>query len=123
MIKVESGEKDIVVKFAYNPDYIAKIKTIKGYKWNSEEKSWCFPSNDGIIEKTGLPLKLTSLLRSVPRCTLLPLVVGTHNKEYARNGSARHFSKFFFRYATEKLRISLTLSLTLSERTESVPYR
>jgi integrase/recombinase XerD len=51
MIKVERGEKEIIIKFAYNPDYIAKIKTIKGYKWNSEEKYWSLPSNDGIIEK------------------------------------------------------------------------
>ena len=34
---------------------------------------------------------------------------GTHNKGYTVRGSARPSPKFFFRYAPEKLRISLTL--------------
>ncbi len=32
MIKIESGKDAVIVKFPYNPDYIAKIKSIKGYR-------------------------------------------------------------------------------------------
>ncbi len=49
-------------------------------------------------------------LRFVPRCALLLSVVGAYNKGYTVQSSARASPKFFFRYATEKLRISLTLS-------------
>jgi hypothetical protein len=44
-----------------------------------------------------------------PRCALLLSVVGAYNKGYTVQPSARASPKFFFRYATEKLRISLTL--------------
>jgi hypothetical protein len=44
-----------------------------------------------------------------PRCALLPSVVGAYNKGYTVRPSARASPKFFFRYATEKLRISQTL--------------
>ena len=43
------------------------------------------------------------------RCALLLSVVGAYNKEYTVQPSARASPKFFFRYATEKLRISQTL--------------
>jgi hypothetical protein len=39
MIKVEKDEKRIKVSFPYNPRYIAKLKTINGYKWHPEDKS------------------------------------------------------------------------------------
>jgi hypothetical protein len=45
----------------------------------------------------------------VPRCSLLLSVVGAYNKGYTVQPSARASPKFFFRFATEKLRISLTL--------------
>ena len=32
MIKIEKGDEGIIVKFPYDQNYIAKIKTIKGYK-------------------------------------------------------------------------------------------
>jgi hypothetical protein len=37
------------------------------------------------------------------------VLFGAHNKGYTVRGSARPSPKFFFRYAPEKLRISLTL--------------
>jgi len=37
---------------------------------------------------------LLTPLRSVPRCALLLSVVGSFNKDYEENGSARHFPKF-----------------------------
>ena len=52
MIRIEKENNGrIIVKFPYNPVYIAKIKTIKGYSWHPEEKYWSFQPNDGIVEK------------------------------------------------------------------------
>jgi len=52
MIRIENGNNGrIIVKFPYNPAYIKKIKTIKGYKWHPEERYWSFQPNDGIVEK------------------------------------------------------------------------
>jgi site-specific recombinase XerD len=51
MITVEKGDGRIVVKFPYNKDYIEKIKSINGYKWNVQEKYWYFPDNDGVVNK------------------------------------------------------------------------
>ena len=69
------------------------------------------------IENRGVLLKnerrFSNLLHFVPHPAALPFrfaTFGTYNKRYTRKASARHFSKFFFRYATEKLRISLTLN-------------
>jgi len=36
----------IVVKFPYNPDYIAKIKSVKGYRWHPKEKYWSIPYSE-----------------------------------------------------------------------------
>lgn len=41
----------ITVSLPYNPLYIAKIKTIEGYRWHPEERYWSLPSNVGIVEK------------------------------------------------------------------------
>jgi len=46
MIKIERGNKGIAVRFPYNPDYIAKIKTIKGHKWHPEERYWSIPCSE-----------------------------------------------------------------------------
>jgi len=46
MIKIERGNKGIAVRFPYNPDYVAKIKTIKGHKWCPEEKHWSIPCSE-----------------------------------------------------------------------------
>ena len=51
MIKVEKDGKRIKVSFPYNPHYIAKIKTIKDYKWHPEDKSWSIPSSENAITK------------------------------------------------------------------------
>ena len=47
----EMANGRIGVTFAYNPAYIAKIKTIRGYIWHPEKKCWSFPSDDDILEK------------------------------------------------------------------------
>ncbi len=46
MIKIESGKDAVIVKFPYNPDYIAKIKSIKGYRWHPNEKYWSVPYSE-----------------------------------------------------------------------------
>ena len=43
MIEITKDEERIKISFPYNPDYIAKIKTIEGYRWYPEEKCWSVP--------------------------------------------------------------------------------
>ena len=46
-IKIEKGQgEDIIVRFPYNPDYIAKIKTVKGYRWHPDGKYWSVPYSE-----------------------------------------------------------------------------
>jgi len=41
----------ITVTLPYNPTYISKVKTIKGYRWHPENKYWSFPSDDDTLKK------------------------------------------------------------------------
>jgi hypothetical protein len=43
MIEIKKGGERIKIYFPYNPDYIAKIKSIEGYRWHPDEKSWSIP--------------------------------------------------------------------------------
>jgi hypothetical protein len=44
MIKISSDIPGrIKVAFSYNPEYVAKIKTVKAHRWHPEEKYWSFP--------------------------------------------------------------------------------
>ena len=36
----------IKISFPYTSDYIAKIKTIEGYRWRPEEKCWSVPYSE-----------------------------------------------------------------------------
>jgi len=37
VIKIEKGVNDkIIVRFPYEPSYVEKIKSIKGYRWHPE---------------------------------------------------------------------------------------
>jgi len=36
----------IEISFPYNPDHIAKIKAIEGYRWHPEEKCWGVPRSE-----------------------------------------------------------------------------
>ena len=44
-------ENRITVSFPYNPDYIAKIKTMQGYRWHPEEKYWSLPLDNDILDR------------------------------------------------------------------------
>lgn len=46
-----SATNRITVSFPYSPDYIAKIKTIEGYRWHPEEKYWSLPSGNDILDR------------------------------------------------------------------------
>ncbi|GFO96785.1 uncharacterized protein ig2599ANME_0975, partial [groundwater metagenome] len=53
-IKIGRGVANrITVSFSYNPYYyyIAKIKTIEGYRWHPEEKYWSLPSGNDILDR------------------------------------------------------------------------
>ena len=39
----------IMVAFHYNPQLIAKAKTIHGYRWHKDKKHWSFPDSDGTL--------------------------------------------------------------------------
>ncbi|MBI5025185.1 MAG: site-specific integrase [Nitrospirae bacterium] len=41
----------ITVAFPYNPQLVAKVKSIPGHKWHPAEKYWSFPDTNGTLEK------------------------------------------------------------------------
>lgn len=45
------GQDRIAVSFFYNPIFIQKVKTVKGYKWHPVEKCWSFPYTNDTLEK------------------------------------------------------------------------
>ena len=51
MIKVEKDGRGVRISFPYDLEHIAKIKTIKGYRWDSEGKYWSIPSSERTITK------------------------------------------------------------------------
>ncbi len=46
MIRIESGKDIVIIRFPYNPDYIAKIKAVKGYRWHPDGKYWSIPYSE-----------------------------------------------------------------------------
>ena len=43
MMRIREKDERIAVAFPYNPDYIAKVKTIEGYRWHSEGRCRSVP--------------------------------------------------------------------------------
>ncbi len=41
----------ITVAFSYNPEFVAKVKTIPSHRWHPNEKHWSFPNTNGTLEK------------------------------------------------------------------------
>ena len=46
MMEVKKDGGRIKISFPYNPDYIAKIKTIVGYRWHPEGRYWSVPYSE-----------------------------------------------------------------------------
>ena len=46
MMEVKKNGGRIKISFPYNPDYIAKIKTIAGYRWHPEGRYWSVPYSE-----------------------------------------------------------------------------
>lgn len=51
MIEVGKDGGRIKISFPYNPDYIAKIKTLEGYRWHPEEKYWSVPYSEDAVKR------------------------------------------------------------------------
>ena len=51
MIKIgPDGAGRVRVTFPYNPDLVAKLKTIKTHWWHSDGKYWSFDRSKAILE-------------------------------------------------------------------------
>ncbi|MCK4491484.1 MAG: hypothetical protein KAU03_02595 [Candidatus Altiarchaeales archaeon] len=50
MLKIERGNERVILRFPYDPVYITKIKTIKGYRRHPEEKYWSVPYSNNILD-------------------------------------------------------------------------
>ncbi len=48
---LKDRENNLIVSFPYNPQFVEKIKTIRGHRWHPEEKYWSFPNSNGTLEK------------------------------------------------------------------------
>ncbi len=42
-VKVSKAENELIITFAYSPEKISKVKSIKGYKWDIDKKEWSVP--------------------------------------------------------------------------------
>lgn len=49
-VYIDKLEDNLIIKFNYSPERIAKIKTIGGYKWDATEKVWRVPYTEGNFE-------------------------------------------------------------------------
>ena len=44
-------EDNLMVSFPYNPQFVQKIKTIKGHRWHPNGKYWSFPGSNETLER------------------------------------------------------------------------
>ncbi len=58
--------------FRYNPEYVEKVKTIHGHRWNPKEKHWSFPDSDGTLEKILAVFEGEEIQIDLPLQTQLP---------------------------------------------------
>lgn len=40
-----------MVSFSYEPEFMAKVKSMKGYRWHPDKNYWNFPNSKGGINK------------------------------------------------------------------------
>jgi hypothetical protein len=51
-IKVLKDRDDnLMASFSYNPQFVQKIKTIKGHRWQPDGKYWSFPGSNETLER------------------------------------------------------------------------
>jgi len=51
-IYIRPGEKGrLIIEFPYDPERVAKIRTIPGRRWHPEERVWSVPADEGMIER------------------------------------------------------------------------
>jgi site-specific recombinase XerD len=61
-VNVSKSKNELVITFDYSAERICKIKNIKGYRWNNNQKEWSVPfSNENIS-------KLKSLFKNEQLC-------------------------------------------------------
>ncbi|MCB2299347.1 hypothetical protein [Clostridium tagluense] len=51
-VNVPKHENELAVSFDYSQERIAKVKSIKGHKWNSNDKTWNIPIGVTIYMKS-----------------------------------------------------------------------
>lgn len=49
-INIDKSKENLIVKFNYSPERIAKIKTMRGFKWDVLEKVWKVPYSEENLE-------------------------------------------------------------------------
>lgn len=50
-VKISKLEDELIITFSYSVEKISKIKSIKGYKWDSERREWTVPFSDENLNK------------------------------------------------------------------------
>jgi len=48
---LKDKKKNLMVSFPYNPQFVEKIKTIKGHRWYPDGKYWSFLNTNGTLER------------------------------------------------------------------------
>ena len=48
---LKDRENNLMVSFPYNPQFVQKIKTIKGHRWHPNGKYWSFPGSNETLER------------------------------------------------------------------------
>jgi hypothetical protein len=66
-ISKDIQEGKIVVTFAYDPKFVAMVKTIEGHSWHPDKKYWSFPHSEDILKG------ILSVFKSDKK---LPIVLG-----------------------------------------------
>ena len=50
-ISKDIPQRKILVTFSYAPKFVAKVKSIEGYRWHPDKKYWSCPYSQEILRK------------------------------------------------------------------------
>jgi len=82
-VKIKSGENDrVIIRIPYNQEFIKKVKTISGRKWNPQGKYWKVPYSEDLITK--LQSLLGENLIIDPCFYIIPLQKELSIRKYSR---------------------------------------